>query len=219
MQAFEKFISGMYLGEIARNVVLSLVDAVPQPLIFSGYASDDLNKHYGLDTAVLSEVEEIWLSGRDENIPSPVPDSANKEQAGPAPSVNRLAKHAPDAAPAPHPLTDLASLEPEDIARLERIRGTLVQRLGLRSEHVSLRDAAAFLWVAGLVADRAARLSATAIAAVLVQTGRAKLGGGYAPEEEETINVGVDGRCATCFSLTGVLMGRRAEAACAIYVA
>lgn len=179
----------MYLGEIARNVILSLIDAAPRPLLFDGYASEDLNKHYGLDTAVLSEVEEIWLSGRD----APASERENSESSDSVPTVNGVANHEPSDALPPHPYTDLSTLAPEDIARLERIRGTIVQRLSMASEHVSLYDAATFLWISSLVADRAARLSATAIAAVLVQTGRAQLGGGLVPEEER-ISVGVDGR-------------------------
>lgn len=55
-QAFEKFISGMYQGEILRNMLLSLVDHSP-PILFKGESSPALNKHYGIDTAVMSDVE------------------------------------------------------------------------------------------------------------------------------------------------------------------
>jgi hexokinase len=58
-QAFEKFISGMYLGEITRNVLIGLVDT-PHPLLFGGRGSKALNEHYGLDTATMSAVEEAW---------------------------------------------------------------------------------------------------------------------------------------------------------------
>lgn len=54
----------MYLGEITRNILLSLVDAAPRPILFNGLASRELNQHYGLDTAFLSEVEEAWEQGR-----------------------------------------------------------------------------------------------------------------------------------------------------------
>ncbi|KAM0753186.1 hypothetical protein T439DRAFT_339008 [Meredithblackwellia eburnea MCA 4105] len=53
-QAFEKMISGMYLGEVTRNVVLHLVD---KQVIFRGYSSKQLNSHYGLDTAIMSALE------------------------------------------------------------------------------------------------------------------------------------------------------------------
>lgn len=55
-QAFEKFISGMYQGEILRNIILSLIDHQP-PVLFKGESSAVLNKHYGVDTAVMSDVE------------------------------------------------------------------------------------------------------------------------------------------------------------------
>ncbi|KAI0269031.1 hypothetical protein BGY98DRAFT_1016470 [Russula aff. rugulosa BPL654] len=56
-QAYEKFISGMYLGEVTRNLLLALVDAAPKPILFNGKSTERLNKHYGLDTEVLSLVE------------------------------------------------------------------------------------------------------------------------------------------------------------------
>lgn len=64
LQAFEKFISGMYLGEITRNILLSLIDAAPKSLLLNGRASDVLNRHYGLDTAIMSEIEDAWEHGR-----------------------------------------------------------------------------------------------------------------------------------------------------------
>lgn len=53
-QAFEKMVSGMYLGEITRNILLHLVDASE---LFEGYSSDVLNEHYGFDTEFVSTVE------------------------------------------------------------------------------------------------------------------------------------------------------------------
>lgn len=53
-QAFEKMVSGMYLGEITRNMLLHLIDS---SVLFSGYASKLLNTHYGFDTAFVSKVE------------------------------------------------------------------------------------------------------------------------------------------------------------------
>ncbi|GAA5920610.1 hypothetical protein JCM1841_001473 [Sporobolomyces salmonicolor] len=53
-QAYEKMISGMYLGEVTRNVLLHLVDS---QVLFKGYSSTALNRHYGLDTAVMSALE------------------------------------------------------------------------------------------------------------------------------------------------------------------
>ena len=53
-QAFEKMVSGMYLGEVVRNVLLSLIE---RKLLFNGTSSDKLKVHYGLDTALMSSIE------------------------------------------------------------------------------------------------------------------------------------------------------------------
>ncbi|WOO84434.1 Glucokinase [Vanrija pseudolonga] len=53
-QAFEKMVSGMYLGEITRNILLFLIDS---SLLFDGHSSDILNTHYGFDAAFVSKVE------------------------------------------------------------------------------------------------------------------------------------------------------------------
>lgn len=53
-QCFEKLISGMYLGEITRNILLYLIDT---NLLFSGRSSKPLNTHYGFDTELMSAVE------------------------------------------------------------------------------------------------------------------------------------------------------------------
>ncbi|KAJ2721021.1 hypothetical protein GGI07_004260 [Coemansia sp. Benny D115] len=50
-QAYEKMISGMYLGEIVRNIVLWLVD---QRLLFDGRSSEILNAMWAIDTSYLS---------------------------------------------------------------------------------------------------------------------------------------------------------------------
>ncbi|OBZ84568.1 Glucokinase [Choanephora cucurbitarum] len=54
-QLFEKMISGMYLGEIARNAILHLVD---QRLLFNGESSRDLNRQWGFETAYMSLIVE-----------------------------------------------------------------------------------------------------------------------------------------------------------------
>ncbi|PIL36677.1 hypothetical protein GSI_00366 [Ganoderma sinense ZZ0214-1] len=191
LQAFEKFISGMYLGEITRNILLSLVDAGPKPLLFNGRSSDVLNTHYGLDTAVMSEVEEVWESERVFAAPTKIP-AQEKSQPNGSSSLKKdtAAPEIVDWQDAKS--VDVDQLSGEDLKRLERIREIVIQRLSLPSEDVSLRDAAIVRWAASLVANRAAKLSACAVAAVLVQTGRAKLGGGFATDEEK-IGVGVDG--------------------------
>jgi len=187
LQAFEKFISGMYLGEITRNVLLSLVDAAPHPLLFNGRASRELNQHYGLDTAVMSEVEEAWECGRasrsaeDDGV-----DGANPINTMDDPQNKTISNGSQ-----PH-FTAVEELSQEDRSRLERIRSIIIQRLSMDAADVSLRDAAIVRWAASLVANRAAELSGSAVAAIMVQTGNAKLGGGYVPKGERFV-IGVDG--------------------------
>ncbi|KAJ1842333.1 hypothetical protein LPJ57_010047, partial [Coemansia sp. RSA 486] len=53
LQVFEKMISGLFLGEVARNAILSLVD---QRLLFEGRSSEIMNKSYTFDTAYMSEI-------------------------------------------------------------------------------------------------------------------------------------------------------------------
>ncbi|KAI8320238.1 hypothetical protein GQ54DRAFT_224005 [Martensiomyces pterosporus] len=50
-QAYEKMISGMYLGEIARNIVLWMAD---QRLLLNGCSSEVLNAMWSVDTSYLS---------------------------------------------------------------------------------------------------------------------------------------------------------------------
>jgi len=187
LQAFEKFISGMYLGEITRNILLSLVDAAPKPLLFNGRSSDELNRHYGLDTSVMSEIEVAWEEGR---VSGTV---AEKEVEGGHAICNPTPTQAPVTVNGdiPH-FTVVEKFSAEDQSRLERIRNILIQRLSLDADDVSLRDAAIVRWATSLVGNRAAKLSACAVAAILVQTERAKLGGGFVPEDEHIV-IGVDG--------------------------
>jgi hexokinase len=135
-QAFEKFISGMYLGEITRNVLLHLIDAFP-PVLFDGFSTPQLNAHYGFDTALMSDVQSAKTSGE--------------------------------------------------------IRKILVDHLGFKPEIISDDDTDVVRWACQMVATRAAKLSGTAVAAVLVQTGHAQIGGG-SPAGIKALQVGVDGR-------------------------
>ncbi|KAG0150682.1 hypothetical protein CROQUDRAFT_37928 [Cronartium quercuum f. sp. fusiforme G11] len=72
-QAFEKMISGMYLGELTRNIILDLIDNM---LLFDGFSVTALNKHYGLDTSLMSAIElradgttnESWLRATEKVI-------------------------------------------------------------------------------------------------------------------------------------------------------
>lgn len=196
----------MYLGEISRNVLLSLIDAAPKSLLFNGRSSEALNRHYGVDTAVMSEIEAVWEEGRAKKahagklvegghaISNPesaqVPVMVNGDAGGSLLDVHSCANLTPRTA---H-FADVENYCAEDRSRLECIRTVLVQKLDLNVDDVSLRDAAVVRWVAHLVATRAAKLSACAVAAILVQTERAKLGGGLIPEDKHIV-IGVDGRC------------------------
>jgi len=113
-QTFEKFISGMYLGELVRHIILSLIDAVPKPILFRGKSTDILNKHYGIDTSFMSAVEEAWI-GTD-----------NSPEAFELPPLGG-------------PFTDLNS---KVIPKLEKIKEITASTLGFKTEDVSLQDAA-----------------------------------------------------------------------------
>jgi hexokinase len=52
-QMFEKMISGMYLGEIARNAVIHLID---QRVLFDGLSSNELNAQWGFETSYMSTI-------------------------------------------------------------------------------------------------------------------------------------------------------------------
>ncbi|KAF9204730.1 glucokinase [Haplosporangium sp. Z 27] len=51
---FEKMISGMYLGEIARNIIVHLID---KRLLFEGNSSPKLNEHWAFETKFMSSIE------------------------------------------------------------------------------------------------------------------------------------------------------------------
>ncbi|KAL0949823.1 hypothetical protein HGRIS_009859 [Hohenbuehelia grisea] len=171
-QAFEKFVSGMYLGEITRNILMALIDSAPKSLLFNGKFTAQLNEQWGFDTSVMSDVELAW-------------EGEKGEEPGPEDKIP--------------PFTEFdeeklsASVKP----RLERIKHVIVRKMGYEENDVTLKDAAIVTWACSLVARRAALLSGVAVAAVLVQTGRAALPGSErhanGTSEEEKIGVGVDG--------------------------
>jgi hexokinase len=194
----------MYLGEISRNVLLSLVDSAPSSLLFGGSSSKVLNTHYGVDTAVMSAIEEAWEAPPADanNQCEPEGDKTRTESTegvhvGAEPiqpetsasgvtttasaKTTTSAANAPPSAP---PITrwfESGFDEKRDVdeavrARLANVRGVLVKELALAEEEVTLRDAAVVHWVCRLVAGRAAKLSGCAVAAVAVQTGHARLG-------------------------------------------
>jgi hexokinase len=178
----------MYLGEITRNVLLALVDAAPVPLLFDGMVgSGTLNKHYGMDTAVMSEIEEAWCG-----------DDVIEATTGDGKLVNGHSNLVPE---------NLQDIGTEKIGakqkqRLERVKQVITHRLGFENspEQVSLEDAAIVRWVCSLVAERAAKLSGCAVAAIVVQTGLGTLCGNGISKKTELLNekgqigVGVDGR-------------------------
>ncbi|RDB20456.1 Glucokinase [Hypsizygus marmoreus] len=170
-QAFEKMISGMYLGEITRNVLVALIDAAPKSLLFGGKSTTILNTHYGFDTSVMSDIEDAWEGPR---------KSLSGDKSAPAFST-----------------FDASTLPSNISAKLERIRSVVVKQLGFNDSDVTLKDAAIVRWACSLVATRAALLSGVALATVLIQTGRASFadadGKFLNRPETEKITVGVDG--------------------------
>jgi len=104
----------MYLGEITRGIITSLIDASPKPLLFNGKSTSDINKHYGIDTSFMSSVEEAWL-GKDAY---------------------------PGCISPPFDVLEGASLHPSIESRLEAIKRTIVKDLGFAPEQVTLKDAA-----------------------------------------------------------------------------
>jgi hexokinase len=116
-QAFEKMISGMYLGEITRNIILSLVDAAPKPLLFGGKTTTALNAQWGFDTSVMSHVEEAWEG-----------DDSEKVGGNPVPQLSAF--ETPE------------KLDPLIEAKLERIRAVLVKDVSFKDGDVTLKDAA-----------------------------------------------------------------------------
>jgi len=168
-QAFEKFISGMYLGELVRHILVALIDAAPKPLLFSGHSSLVINKQYGFDTSIMSAVEEAWIgddSSQDAFL-HPVFTAEFKQE----------------------------ELSPKVVGKLQCIRQILVNQAGAKEGYVSLRDAAIVRWVCSLLARRAAHLSGVAISAVLIQQGYASLVGENKPIRNQNgkLDIGVDG--------------------------
>jgi hexokinase len=165
----------MYLGEITRNILLALVDASPKPILFNGKATESLNKHYGLDTELLSLVESAWRTDapREEDSETALRDFS-------APLVEER-------------------IAPATLRRLNRVREIVQEHLGYSPGEVSLRDAALVQWAAALVVRRAARLSACAVATVALQmgyvTGLGKAARAATPSANaRPYSIGIDGR-------------------------
>ncbi|CAE6478077.1 unnamed protein product [Rhizoctonia solani] len=69
-QLFEKVISGKYLGEITRYILL---DLIKKDMLFSGYVSSKLDKRHGFDTRFMSDIE-MDTSGKMDKIRKIVTD-------------------------------------------------------------------------------------------------------------------------------------------------
>ena len=188
----------MYLGEITRLVLLSLVDAAPRGLVFDGKSTEAMNAQWGLDSSVMSEIENAWAGEEEEEETGPLVDQ------GGIPEFSKFED-------------DERSLSLGVRRRLERVKAIVVRHLGYAEGEVSLRDAAVRVlllffdalcslrcvwkivrWASALVARRAALLSGVAVAGVMIQTGRATLLGQDAKPPTvgsgDKIIVGVDGR-------------------------
>ncbi|KAL7424058.1 hypothetical protein Q5752_001643 [Cryptotrichosporon argae] len=131
-QAFEKMVSGMYLGEITRNILLHLIDS---SVLFDGLSTPVLNTHYGFDAAFVSAVEGAQTPGD--------------------------------------------------------VRETIKSTLGVADDIISDADIEIVQWATRIVSDRAAALSAVAVAAIVQHTGKDKVEHGDAG-----VDVGIDGSVA-----------------------
>jgi hypothetical protein len=118
----EKLISGMYLGEITRLILLSLIDAntyspsgKKKALVFGGKGNEVMNTTWGVDTQYMSEVEDAW-GEEDDKLPQFSSFDVNK-------------------------------LDEEKRARLERVRVVVVNRFGYQDAEVGAWDAAVCIQV------------------------------------------------------------------------
>jgi len=159
----------MYLGESVRSVMLALVDATPKALLFNGKSTETLNKHYGIDTSLMSDIEEAWI--------------------GSDPDVNAFVL------PPLYTEFDVRHLSQKVVEKLERMRKVIVEHLDFKEEDVSLRDAAIVRWISTLVARRSALLGGVGLAAILIQTNYATLKGEKTSTKglNDRLHVGVDG--------------------------
>ena len=107
----------MYLGDIVRQILVALIDASPESLLFSGQSSPVFNKQYGFDTSIMSAIEEAWIGD----------DSSQDAFAHPAFTADFKQEN----------------LSPKVIVKLERIRHIIGTQAGMKEDFISLRDAAA----------------------------------------------------------------------------
>jgi hexokinase len=116
----------MYLGEITRNL-LALVDAALKPVLFNDKMTECLNKHYRLNTEMLSPTESM--------------QRASEKDSGSGLEEERAA------------LRDLSEeqIVPMTLQHLNRAREIVQEHLGFAPGEVSLRDAALVQWAAASV--------------------------------------------------------------------
>jgi len=145
-QAFEKMVSGMYLGELTRNVLMDMID---EGVLFAGHSTEKLNKHYGFDTSLMSQIDGggmLSLSGK------------GREQ------------------------------------HLRKVEGLIREQFGLTGQSVGgSADWIVIKRVCEIVATRAARLSAAAIATVIKQTEADSAASLADDNDDHKISIGVDG--------------------------
>ena len=106
----------MYLGETVRSVILALVDATPKPLLFDGKSTEILNKHYGIDTSLMSEIEAAWIGSDPDEDAFVLPPLSSE--------------------------FDVSYLSPKVVQKLVHMRKIIVEHLVFKEEEVSLKDAA-----------------------------------------------------------------------------
>ncbi|KAL0085071.1 hexokinase-domain-containing protein [Phycomyces blakesleeanus] len=53
VHTYEKMVSGLYLGEIARNIMMDFVD---RRLLFNSQYTQEMNSHYGFETSYMSAI-------------------------------------------------------------------------------------------------------------------------------------------------------------------
>ncbi|EIW83575.1 hypothetical protein CONPUDRAFT_99077 [Coniophora puteana RWD-64-598 SS2] len=199
-QAFGKAIAGMFLGEVARNAFLSLVDA---GALFGGKLSAQMGTQWGFDTELMSAVEEAWAG-----VGAHAPMAVGGGLGGEIPVRMDDGKEGTDG-PAVPPLSSLVpgneSISSDQRAALDRVRSVLIAHCGYAENEVSLRDAMIVRRIVVAIAQRGAQLAGCGVAAVLVQMGFASHlrgesssdveanGDVKAAEVERRINMGVDG--------------------------
>jgi hexokinase len=114
----------MYLGEITRNLLVSLIDAAPRGLLFNGKGTSVVNSQWGLDTSVMSDIEVAWEGGSPNTKSGPT-DEPNSDVV-----FSRLGEF------------DENTLTAGVRKRLERVKNVIVKSLRYSEAEVSLKDAA-----------------------------------------------------------------------------